>query len=350
MQENKKDHNINNTSNQKNNDEIDLIELFSLIGDKIKQFFTGIGQAFVNLLIYFYKKVYQWKLVIGIAVIIGGVVGFLMKDSSQYYSSTATVNSPYLKGVDFITEIDELNSLCTQDGRVLLSKQLNVPLEVAENISEIQTIGYFNKYMKGRVNEEIADSLYLNSLEDESRFEITISTKVNSITKEQLQSGFEYFFEKNKFIQNYQSVYLTSLKEKEEVYLEQRKQLREFNDAYKDIIIAQGELLRKGTKTSSSNVVVMKDEQTDGYIRQSGEKSLEVMLEARGLEDSLKVIRRELSLQKPVEFVNKFSELFTVSLSTRGKTVLGMLFGFLTILGFAVLVDLNDYLKKKANI
>ncbi|WP_281615423.1 hypothetical protein [Flammeovirga sp. SubArs3] len=350
MQENKKDHNINNTSNQKNNDEIDLIELFSIIGNNIKQFINSIGHNFVYLLIYLYKKVYQWKLIIGVSIIIGGVIGFLMKDSSQYYSSTATVNSPYLKGVDFTTELSELNSLCTEDGRELLAKQLNVSIETANIISEIQAIGYFDKYKQGKVNEEIADSLYLESLENETRFEIVISTKKNTITKEEIQSGFEYFFANNKFIQNYREIYLNSLKEKEAIYLLQRTKLQEFNDAYKNIIVAQGELLKNGIKKAPSNVVVMSEEQSDGYIRQSGEKSLEVMLEARGLEDSLIMIRRELSLQNPVEFVNKFSELFTVSLSTRGKTVLGMLFGFLSVLGFAILIDFNNYLKRRANI
>ncbi|MBB3699805.1 hypothetical protein KMW28_01720 [Flammeovirga yaeyamensis] len=335
-----------NQSSKNKNDEIDLIELFSIIGDKIKSVFSGVFGAFISLLVYLYKKIYTWKIVVGIVVVIGGITGYLMKNTSQYYSSKASINSPYLKGVDFTNELNELNALCNEDGWEKLSKQLNLPLNIVSNISEISAIGYTDKYLKGKVSEEILDSLLMYSLQNEERFDITVSTKTNDFSKEDIQKGFEYFFDKNRYINKYKKVYQSGLKDRELTLIDQKQKLKEFNEAYKEVIKSQAKL----TSEQSSNVLRLSSKNDEGIIKESGDKSMETMLEERNLSESLVTVRKQLTVEGNVEFVNRFSELNTVSLSTKGKTALGMFIGFVSILAFVILVDLNRYLKKKSEL
>ncbi|OHX67023.1 hypothetical protein [Flammeovirga pacifica] len=344
--ENSNKENTNQPSPNKNNDEIDLIELFSLIVNKINTLFTNIISFFIAIIVYLYKKIYAWKVAILIGVVVGGIVGFLMKNTSQYYASKATVNSPYLKGVDFKTEIEELNSLCNDDGREKLSKQLNLPIEVVSQLSEINVSGYFEKYLLNKISEENVDSLLIDALQNEARFELYVSTNRNKLSKVELQNGFEYFFKNNVFINKYKKVYQQGLLDKEKTLVSQRIDLKGFNDAYKNVILSQS----LGSSANKDNVINLKMSDDDGLIKQSGDKSLEVMEEDRRLSDQLMHVRKQLSVEGNVEFINRFSELNTVSLSTKGKVAFGMLFGFISILIFSILVDVNKFLKKKSGL
>ncbi|WP_044210252.1 hypothetical protein [Flammeovirga sp. OC4] len=350
MEENK-----NNLKSQTttNSDEIDLIELFSIIGDKINSLVNGIGKLLLNFILYFYNIVNKWKLLIGLAIVIGGVLGYMSKNTSKFYSSKATVNSRFLKGVDFITEISELNALCTDEGRPMLAKALNIPIENAEFLSEITAKGYFHLYKYGAIEDtHIADSMLIDSYDNETRFEIVVSSDDANITKQVIQQGFEYYFNNNVYIKKNLEVYKQNLLIKSETITFEKKELQEYNQAYKKILDSQGELIQRGNaqRNSPSVLVMSNDQQQDSYIRQSGELAFEAMQKSREADDSIAEIKRKLSLLQPVEFVNRFSEFYTVSLSAKGKTALGMLAGFICIIVFAILTDVNSFLKSKANL
>lgn len=345
MEENK-----NNKPQQtpSNNDEIDLIELFSIIGNKFDQGVKSIWKLIISIILYFYNLVYKWKVIFAVAILIGGVIGFLSKNTSQYYASRATVNSRFLTGVDFLTEVKELNGLCTDDGRSQLAKSLNLPVEVVEGLTEIDAKGYFEKYKFELIlDEHLADSLLVDSYDSEKRFELVVSSAIQSISKEQLQKGFEYYFSKNKFIEKKMSVYKKNLEIKSETL--KKEKLDGFSSAYKNIIDTQTELMKenKNTKSSSNVVFLSGDQQKDSYIKQSGDLAFEAMSKAKATEDDIAEIRVSLSLLQPVEFVNRFSELYTVSLSAKGKVALGMLIGLLCVFAFAILVDINTFLKEQ---
>lgn len=350
MEENKNKSNNQSTSN---NDEIDLLELFSIIGDKINAFVNSVGKLFLGVILYFYNIINKWKILIALAIVIGGGIGYMTKNTSKFYSSKATVNSRFLKGVDFTTEVSELNALCTDEGRPMLAKALNIPIETAEFISEISATGYFRLYKYATIeNSHIADSLLMRSYDNETRFEIIVSSVDPNITKSLIQQGFEHYFNNNIYIKKNLEVYKKNLAIKSDTFVEEKKELQEYNQAYKKIIDSQGDLIQQGkTHRNNSNVVLMStDQQNDSYIRQSGELAFEAMQKSRRADDSIAVIRRKLSLLQPVEFVNRFSEFYTVSLSAKGKTALGMLAGFICIIAFAILTDINSYLKSKANL
>lgn len=350
MEENK---NTSNNLSRSNNDEIDLIELFSVLGNKINSFFGSVGNMILSITLYFYRLIYKWKIIIGLAIVIGGVIGYLSKNTSQYYSSKATVNSRFLKGVDFLTEVSELNSLCTDEGRTQLAKALNLPVEVVEDITGISAKGYFETYKYNLImDEHLADSMLVASYDSERRFQIEVSSSVQSITKEELQKGFEYFFSQNRYIQKNLDVYKKNLELKSETLDREKKELLEFSQAYKSIIDTQTKLMQDGKKEANrSNVLLLSgDQQQDSYIKQSGDLAFEAMEKGKDTEEEIAKIRVDLSLLQPVEFVNRFSEFYTVSLSAKGKTALGMLIGILCSILFAILTDINSFLKSKAQL
>ncbi|KXX68580.1 hypothetical protein [Flammeovirga sp. SJP92] len=350
MEENK---NKSNHQTASNNDEIDLIELFSIVGDKINLIVINIWKLFLNVVLYFYNILNKWKVLIGLAIVIGGVIGYMTKNTSKFYSSKATINSRFLKGVDFTTEVSELNALCTDEGRPMLAKALNIPIKTAEFISEISATGYYKLYKYGAIeNSHIADSLLMKSYDTETRFEIVVSSIDPNITKQLIQQGFEYYFNNNVYIKKNLDVYRKNLSIKSDSFVEEKKELQEYNKAYKKIIDSQGDIIQQGKPSRNNpNIVLMStDQQNDSYIRQSGELAFEAMQKSRRADDSIAVIRQKLSLLQPVEFVNRFSEFYTVSLSAKGKTALGMLVGFICVIAFAILADINSYLKDKANL
>lgn len=354
MEENKRNNNYSKQTNS-NNDEIDLIELFSIIGDKFNSLFKGIAQFILNIVLYIYQIIDKWKIIIAIAIIVGGGLGYISKNTSKFYSTKATVNSRFLKGIDFITEVGELNSLCSNEGRPMLAKALNISLETAEMISEIEVSSYFLKYKYGTIdNVALSDSLLLRSYDNETRFEVIVSSRSFSVTKSEIQEGFEFYFSTNEYVKKNLDVYRENLTIKSESFLEERKELQEYNQAYKKIIDAQGDIIKQGNRGSGNGsgsvpsvVLMSQDQQKDSYIKQSGELAFEAMEKKRRAEDSVAIIRRKLLLLQPVEFVNRFSEFYSVSLSTKSKTALGMLIGFLSIIFFALLTDLNTFLKSK---
>lgn len=335
-----------------NNDEIDLINLFSVLGNKISLSLKSVGNSILNIVLYLYRIVNKWKVLMALAIIVGGSVGFMSKNTSKFYKSKATVNSRFLRGVDFKAELSELNALCTEEGSFMLAKALNIPPETAELISEIITTGYFKLYKEKTIDDPVlADSLLLDSYDNETRFEIIVSSVDSTITKQVIQEGFEYYFNNNIYIQKNLKEYQKSLFIKEKSFYKEKEDLQDYNNAYKKIIHSQSEvMLQDNINQNHSKVIMMAtDPQSDGYIKQSGELAFETMQKSRDADDSIALIRRRLSLLQPVEFVNRFSEFYTVSLSAKGKTALGMLIGFLCVVTFAILIDINSYLKSKTN-
>ncbi|AZQ63579.1 hypothetical protein EI427_15520 [Flammeovirga pectinis] len=343
MGQNNKDQSLDN-KNSNQNDEIDLIDLFSIIGNKVSQLFKGIWSMVLAVLVYSYTKIYQFKIIIIIGVLVGGMLGYLSKNTSQYYASKATVKSQFLTGVDFSTELNELNALCTDEGRPMLAKALNLPLATVENISEIVAEGYFVKY---RNNLE-QDSLYYRALEDETRFQINIKTSVQSITKTEIQEGFDYFFSNNEYIKKRMTIHKENLNRNIETTQKEIEVLNEFSDAYKQIIIQQSKI--QSTTKSNSNVLLFKSSEEEGLVKQSGDLALQAMGELALKNEELKDLSTQLILVEPVQFVNRFSELYTVSLSTGGKTLIGMFIGFMIVIGVLLLLDINTFMKKAAKL
>ena len=123
------------------NEEVDLGQLFKLIGNMFTNFFNFIGNIFkglfhvlVLLLLHFYKRVLWY---VG-AVVLGVIIGLLMDNLKEpVYSASLYVKPNYGSVRQVYENIQELNQLASEDKDIKsLSEGLGITMEQAGSIKE----------------------------------------------------------------------------------------------------------------------------------------------------------------------------------------------------------------------
>lgn len=121
-------------SNQRN-DEIDLLELFRLIGRKTGQFFIWIVRSFLLIIAFFVRN----ALIIGIFIVVGGLIGFVkFKTSKPYYTSEMTLRTNAIKAGDFISYVNRIHSLFQDRNIPQLASILEIEDSTVSQIRDIQ--------------------------------------------------------------------------------------------------------------------------------------------------------------------------------------------------------------------
>ncbi|NOY37408.1 MAG: hypothetical protein GXO83_07510 [Chlorobi bacterium] len=121
--------------NKNKNDEIDLLELFRIIGRKINQMLLWIVRAFLLIIVFFLRN----ALIISVFIVIGGLIGFAKyKLSKPYYSSEMIVRTNALGAGDFINYVNRLHTLAKDNNTPELSRLLAANDSVIQQIKDIQ--------------------------------------------------------------------------------------------------------------------------------------------------------------------------------------------------------------------
>lgn len=124
---------------QPKNEEIDIIQFFSAIGDLFKSFFRSIGNlfkslffVFVNMLLY-YKK---YRIILTAGTLIGLALSFFIsKDNVNIYYGEATLRTNFEAQLDLQEKVDALNDLIHKQDSVKLGKLLDIPASQATKLS-----------------------------------------------------------------------------------------------------------------------------------------------------------------------------------------------------------------------
>ena len=127
-----------NLPEQPNSEEVDLGQLFKLIGNAFNRFFKFIGSilnsfflAFVWL-VFFIKKHFI-KLVI--AGVIGIVLGFIKERISEpVYKTSIVVKQNYKTGENLYSALDNFNQLISEKDSISLSGNLKITPEKAMKV------------------------------------------------------------------------------------------------------------------------------------------------------------------------------------------------------------------------
>lgn len=150
-----------NLPEQQPSEEVDLGQLFKLIGNAFDRFFRFIGGIFNRLFLVFVWLVFFTKkhiLKIVLAVIIGAAIGFAKnKIEIKVYSSTAIIKQNYDTGEHLFNTIQYYSSLFQQKDSIGASELLGISqsrsnqivgLEMESNLTENQKLQLFNEYIK----------------------------------------------------------------------------------------------------------------------------------------------------------------------------------------------------------
>ncbi|MCG8701230.1 MAG: hypothetical protein MI922_24465, partial [Bacteroidales bacterium] len=113
------------SENQKGNqsNEIDLIELFKILGEGIKNIFLKLLQTLLFLVVFAIKKVHF----ILLFAILGGIIGWSISNVSKPYFSSELIAQPNgIRSQDMVTYIDDLHLQCKTGNYNGLQKSLQI--------------------------------------------------------------------------------------------------------------------------------------------------------------------------------------------------------------------------------
>lgn len=121
--------------------EIDLLELFRLIGKGIKNFFLGILKALLFLFVFGIKRAH-W---VALFIVGGALTGWLYFSSTErYYSSELIAQPNGINAVEMVEYINDLNKHCTKGNTEALALTLQQPDSIAKKIKNIEAFYYLD--------------------------------------------------------------------------------------------------------------------------------------------------------------------------------------------------------------
>ena len=150
-----------NSNVPNNSEEVDLGQLFKLIGNVFDRFFNFIASIFKNIFLAVVWCIFLVKkriIVLGIATVFGLVIGaFSQKTATPKYESSVTVVQNYPTGENLYSSVGYYNDLLRQQDYETLGTVLDLDLEKTKSIlefdvkpvvSENNKLVAFDKYIK----------------------------------------------------------------------------------------------------------------------------------------------------------------------------------------------------------
>lgn len=132
--------------NQNQEEEIDLGNLFKVIGSGINNFFNGIGRIFralFHLIILFLIFLRSNALKLGISLFLGAVVGYFIEVSHpKEYVSNLIVETNHGSGVQLYKQIGFLDDLLIKRDTLSLAKALNITSKEASQLTHFKISAY----------------------------------------------------------------------------------------------------------------------------------------------------------------------------------------------------------------
>ena len=152
----------NNLPESQPSEEVDLGQLFKLIGNGFNRFFNFIGSIFNKLFLAFVWLVFFTKkhfIKIALAGVLGLAYGFISKKTSRpVYKSTTVIKQNYDTGENLYLLLDFYNDLISEKDSVALSQNLQISpteantiskLEIESTLSQNNKLKLFDNYIKG---------------------------------------------------------------------------------------------------------------------------------------------------------------------------------------------------------
>lgn len=319
----------NNLPEQQPSEEVDLGQLFKLIGSAFDRFFRFIGSILNKLFLAFVWLVFFAKehfIIIAIAAIVGVVLAVgKQKVGDPIYKSTIVIKQNYNTGEHLYNTLENYNSLIAEKDSITLGEILKaepgetsniIGLEIESVLSENQKLKLFDKYSKSIDSSLSTEINFKEFLENSKDFEfdfqkITLKSKV----KNNFDKTFTQIINNivsNTFFENEQKKDLMELKRRENAILESLKQSDSLQKVYQTVLI-------KSTETTVGS-------QTSVTIDNTEDKSTTKEFE---LYNSDLLLRRELvSIEREMENIENIIEIVSRQQDNGTLDNKGKLFGF----------------------
>lgn len=346
-------------------EEVDLGQLFKLIGNAFSRLFNFIGSILNSIFLAFVWFVFFIKkhiLKLGIAGIIGIAVGFYFeKTADPVYKSYITVKQNYQIGENLYNSISYFNDLVGQnDIQTLVNsiginksdalKILGFSVEpVISNNQKIQRYDTYRKTLDSVVASTITYEMYIKNTEDFAYDYQQISIQAKE------RSNFKKVFDKiieginsNQYFKREQEKDLTELKEEELALVEALNKSDSLQKTYKRVLEKVSE--KAGGQTSitiEGSTQVDKTKELELY--KSDLELREKLILNRRIQSDKQYILESISSKQDSGIIDNSKKLFGFTLSTvKYYFLIFVGLTFIALLGISFISYLDKFKKENA--
>ncbi len=204
---------LDNKNQNRQNDEIDLLELFNKTGKGIKRFLINIWDIFFKVTVFFIKK----SPYLILFIILGFLVALLkFKTSDRYYSSDMILRSNSTSNADMIAHINELHFYGVENNNQALAQSLDLDSTEVENLVDIEAFWIIDRNRDGipdLVDEKNKYDQDTSVTHMASRFDVRVKT-LQPQSLDKVKDGILYHINANQFFEKNNRIRLIQLRER----------------------------------------------------------------------------------------------------------------------------------------
>ena len=344
-------------------EEVDLGQLFKLIGNAFNRFFNFIGSIFKSLflgfvwLVFFVKK-HIIKLVI--AGVTGICIGFLLEKSSEpTYKSYATIKQNYTTGENLYSSINYYRDLISQKDIATLKISLDLEeyeaasildFDILPLVSENEKMQNYDAYIKtldSAVASEVEYETYVSNFEDHNYSYQQIAIKAKS--RNNFKKVFDKIIEninKNDFFEREQEKDLTQLKNEEQALMEALNKSDSLQATYKRVLekVVDKEKTAQTSITIEGSTQIDKTKEFDLY--KNDLELREKLVENRRKQADKQFVIEVVSTKQEKGIVDKTKMVFGKTISNKRFYTIGLvLLTLMVLLGLEFIKFLEKYKK-----
>ena len=331
-------------------DEVDLGNLFKIIGKGIQNFFNAIGRFFAALyhyLILFLLFLRNNAIKLGLAAVIGALIGlYLDVTSTPRYSSKMIVEPNFKSTQQLYNNIAFYHELVKQGDDELLAESLNISVSDATQLEGfyIRPIKNHNeKYEAFNKFSQELDTVFARNINikdfkegfsnlDYRYHEIIVKSK-NSLIFGKLGDPIINSIENNTYYKNLKKINDENFIQTQQVLVKSLSEIDTLRKIYNEVLITEAKKMESGTSIT---------------LAQGVKKTEEVELFNESLKLNEELIANNRENAKANEILNVVSTFSRVGLKERKITsrytfILGASASLLMLL-VMLLVQLNNYL------
>jgi hypothetical protein len=337
---------------QNSSDEIDLGQLFQMIGRGFQKFFNFIGNIFkgiFHILMLFLLFVQKNFIILVTAIVLGGVGGYILDNIlPEKYVSKMVVEPNFNSVQQLYNNISFYNDLAKAKDSIALATALNITEHEAATVKEIFADSYSDENQKIKLFDEFIRELdtttvrtidFANYLENfnslDARFhQISVISTDNRVAKK-MQPAIISSISVNDYFKLQKRINDENLSLQEEIYKQQLVEIDSLQSLYRTVLVKEADKPMQGT---SINMAEGGDSQN---------RELALVQEKDVLKEKLVALNKERANKSTI--INIISDFPTRGVEQKGvwnsyKFKLPILLLAL-VLGVLGLLQLNKYLK-----
>ncbi|GLB52900.1 hypothetical protein NBRC110019_19400 [Neptunitalea chrysea] len=344
---------MSNQSNQDHNsDEIDIIQFFAYLGKSIQNFFKSIGNlfkwifhVFILLLLLIKKNIIYFV----IALVIGVVAGvFLDKTKAPTYTSEMVVEPNFNSSIQLYNQIAYFSDLAVSKDSITLAKAMKItPSEAGKIVSfsvealvtERQKLYLYDKFIKGldTLTQKSFDyEMYSNNFNDfdAAYHTVKVVSTDNTVVKK-LENSIVASVSQNPYFKEQEKIKKTNIALQDTILRKQLVEIDSMQIAYRESMVAAAENPGAGASISLS------DDRNNNF------NGVELIEQINNIRRSLVKLNEDKGTQKAsLNVISEFPDrgIKVIRISREMKVVLPLLFITLVFV-VILLLRLNTFLK-----